>query len=61
MIKNDKKFSWQIWVKKLQIPKKLLNDHFTNVIFQNIIKTNFVSNYRTYLRKKNKKDKNATQ
>ena len=37
-----------------QIPQKLLNNHFTNVIIQKVIKTKFVSNYRAYVRMKNK-------
>ena len=32
----------------------MLNDHFTNVIIQNIIKTKFTNNYKAYVTMKNK-------
>ena len=32
----------------------MLNDHFTNVIIQNIIKPKFVNNYKVYVTMKNK-------
>ena len=37
-----------------QIPQKLRNNHFTNVIIQKVIKAKFVNNYRAYVRMKNK-------
>ena len=41
---------------KLQHQKvrNLLNNHFTNVIIQKVIKTKFINNYRAYVRIKNK-------
>ena len=47
-------FHSKTWVKLWQIPQNLLNDHFTNVIIQKVIKTKFVNNYRAYVRMKNK-------
>ena len=38
-----------------QIPQMLLNDHFTNVTIQKVIKTKFVNNYRPIVRVKNSK------
>ena len=32
----------------------MLNDHFTNVKIQKVIKTKFVNNYKAYVRMKNK-------
>ena len=32
----------------------MLNDHFTNLIIQNIIKTKFANNYKAYVTMKNK-------
>ena len=40
-------------VKMWQIPQKLLNDHFTNII-QKVIKTIYVNNYRAHVKMKNK-------
>ena len=39
-------FYSRTWVKMWQIPQKLLNDQFTNVLTQKLIKTNFLDNYR---------------
>ena len=50
----NKKFLLQNSVKLWQIPQNLLNDHFTNVIIQKVLKTKFVNNYRAYVRIKNK-------
>ena len=37
-----------------QIPKGLLNDHFTNVKIQKVIKSKLVNSDRAYIRMKNK-------
>ena len=47
-------FHSHTWAKLWQDPQYLLNDHFTNVIIQKVIKTKFVNSYRTYVRMKNK-------
>ena len=54
---NDTKitsFHSKTWIKLWQIPQNLLNDHFTNVIIQKVVKTKFVNNYRAYATMKNK-------
>ena len=48
------RFHSRTWVKMYQIRKKLLNDHFTNVIIQKVTKTKLVNNYIAYVRKKDK-------
>ena len=47
-------FNSHTWAKLWQDPQYLLNDHFTNVIIQKVIKTKFVNSYRAYVRMKNK-------
>ena len=37
-----------------QIPQKLLNDYFTNVIIEKVIKSKFINSYEAYVRMKNK-------
>ena len=54
---NDTKitsFHSKTWIKLWQIPQNLLNDHFTNVIIQKVVKNKFVNNYRAYVTMKNK-------
>lgn len=58
---NDTKiagFHSIILVKMWQIPQKLLNDQFKNVITQKVIITKFAKNYRVYVKMK-QNDKKA--
>lgn len=45
-------------VKMWQVPQKLLNDQFKNVITQKVIITKFAKNYRVYVKMK-QNDKKA--
>ena len=41
-------FHCRTWAKMSQLPQKWLNNHFTNVLIEKVIKTNFMKNFRAY-------------